>query len=87
MLNQEPSDEPPARPGFLKHLLAIACGCAVGYLFSRFLIGEPVIMIFATVVGGFLGSGAADGHPFIRFGNNGLAGSGSDTDGGGDGGD
>ncbi len=74
------------RPGFLKHVLAIAAGCAVGYLLSRVLIGDPIIILFATIVGGFLGSGAAHGHPFIRFGNDGPAGSG-DSDSGGDGGD
>lgn len=87
MRDQEPNHKPPVRPSVLQHMLAVACGCAVGFLLSRFLIGEPVITIFATVVGGFLGSGAAHGHPFIRFENNGPAGSGGDTDGGGDGGD
>lgn len=87
MRDKEPGDKPPVRPGFPRHIVAIACGCAVGYLLARFLIGEPIITLFATLVGGFLGSGAAHGHAFIRFGNDGPAGSGGDTDGGGDGGD
>ena len=83
MTDPKRAGEPPKRPSFLQHIMGIAAGCAVGYLLSRFLIGDPILMIFATIVGGFAGSGAAHGHAFLEFGDDGASG-GGDGDGGGD---